>query len=377
MNARSMRLLRSVAAGLLAGLWICWTASHAHGQTVLGGIGLGENTGSSGTTAGGMASYRGQAAVVAGTALGIPTSVSDTGPLPCSGGAREASLLEQDFYGMLSVAVCHAATIGQVDVAYSEASIGKLGFTTCNTIIVGGNTISADFVMSRALASCCMNGASLGGQSDISGLVINGESIAVSGQPNQTVCLPGGKIVLNEQITTQTADSADITVNALHIVLCEGVDMVVSSSFAGVTCGGSCGEINPSPGECADFVTGGGWITGTPSGAKANFGVAGGFRNDELWGHLNYIDHGNGMHVKATAVKGYEVDPNDPDDCRIIDYDVTIDDAPGTARVRVCDKGEPGRSDIFEIQLSNGYFAGGDLGGSRPGGGNIQLHKCN
>ena len=105
--------------------------------------------------------------------------------------------------------------------------------------------------------------------------------------------------------------------------------------------------------------------------------MAGGFRNDELWGHLNYIDHGNGMHVKATAVKGYEVDPNDPDDCRIIDYDVTIDDAPGTARVRVCDKGEPGRSDIFEIQLSNGYFAGGDLGGSRPGGGNIQLHKCN
>ena len=96
MNARSMRLLRSVAAGLLAGLWICWTVSHAHGQTVLGGIGLGENTGSSGTTAVGMASYRGQAAVVAGTALGIPTSVSDTGPLPCSGGAREASLLEQD-----------------------------------------------------------------------------------------------------------------------------------------------------------------------------------------------------------------------------------------------------------------------------------------
>ena len=85
------------------------------------------------------------------------------------------------------------------------------------------------------------------------------------------------------------------------------------------------------------------------------------------------------MHVKATAVTGYAVDPNDAD-CRIIDYNVTIDDATGTAsgtaRVRACDKGEPGRNDIFEIQLTNGYFAGGDLGGSRPGGGNIQLHNC-
>jgi hypothetical protein len=103
--------------------------------------------------------------------------------------------------------------------------------------------------------------------------------------------------------------------------------------------------------------------------------VAGGIKNGAFWGHLNYIDHENGMHAKATAVTGYAVDPNDAD-CRIIDYAVTINDAPGTARVRVCDKGEPGRNDIFEIQLSNGYFAGGDLGGSRPGGGNIQLHDC-
>jgi len=44
--------------------------------------------------------------------------------------------------------------------------------------------------------------------------------------------------------------------------------------------------------------------------------------------------------------------------------------------VRACDKGEPGRNDLFQIQLSNGYSAGGDLGGSHPGGGNIQLHIC-
>jgi hypothetical protein len=81
------------------------------------------------------------------------------------------------------------------------------------------------------------------------------------------------------------------------------------------------------------------------------------------------------MHVRSTDVTGYMVDPSDAD-CRIITYDVLINDTPGTATVRACDKGEPGRDDIFEITLSDGYHAAGDLGGARPGGGNIQLHKC-
>ena len=126
---------------------------------------------------------------------------------------------------------------------------------------------------------------------------------------------------------------------------------------------------------CSDVVTAAGWITGTPSGAKANFGAAGGFKDGAFWGHLHYVDHGNGMYVKSTAVTGYAVDPNDST-CRIIDYNVLIGWSPGTARIRVCDKGEPGVNDIFQIQLSNGYFAGGDLGGSHPGGGNVQLRKC-
>jgi len=202
--------------------------------------------------------------------------------------------------------------------------------------------------------------------------VINGQAIAVTGQANQFVFLSsGGFVIINEQV----AGIAGITVNALHLIVpCAGVDVVVASSSAAITCPTTPPPAGSSPPPC-HFVTGGGWITGTPSHAKANFGVAGGIKNGEFWGHLNYKDHGNGMHVKATAVTGYQVDPIDAD-CRIINYAVTIDGQPGTARVRVCDKGEPGRNDIFEIQLSNGYSASGDLGGSRPGGGNIQLHRC-
>src|SRR5688500_10085024 len=77
------------------------------------------------------------------------------------------------------------------------------------------------------------------------------------------------------------------------------------------------------------------------------------------------------MHVKSTAVTAYT---NLSNVGRQINFNVTIDGVAGTAIVRVHDHGEPGRDDRFEIQLSNGYSAGGELGGDRPGGGNIQLH---
>src|SRR5207237_9818460 len=128
----------------------------------------------------------------------------------------------------------------------------------------------------------------------------------------------------------------------------------------------------PPPSSPCDKVTGGGFIY-TSEGAKGTFGVSGGIRRGAFWGHLNYIDHGSGMHVTSTEVTGYAVvDAN----TRKIDYAVEIDGTAGTATVIVTDNGEPGKDDIFDITLSNGYHAGGDLGGSGSGGGNIQLHKC-
>jgi hypothetical protein len=146
---------------------------------------------------------------------------------------------------------------------------------------------------------------------------------------------------------------------------------------ADVNVQGSCIEVPPvQPGECSDRFTAGGFIY--VNGNKANFGIQGGIQNGRLWGGINYIDHGTGMHVRGRTTTSYTVlDAN----CRQATYDVTIDGAPGTATVRACDNGEPGRDDTVEITLSNGYTAGAGttLGGDGPGGGNVQLHKpkCN
>lgn len=117
-----------------------------------------------------------------------------------------------------------------------------------------------------------------------------------------------------------------------------------------------------------DFVTGGGFITGTPSGAKGNFGFNAGIRNGITDGELNYVDHGPNMfHFHSVTITSYQV--VNPTTRRFMGTG-TID---GTATVNftctVSDNGEPGRSDTFQLQLSNGYNASGTLVG-----GNIQLH---
>ena len=57
-----------------------------------------------------------------------------------------------------------------------------------------------------------------------------------------------------------------------------------------------------------DFLTGGGYII-RPSGAKANFGVAGGCKGGSpTWGHLEYTDRGEGLQVKWASITAYFFD---------------------------------------------------------------------
>jgi hypothetical protein len=303
--------------------------------------------------------FSGDATVVQATVLGVRTELVRAGPLPSSGGADEETLLEASVPGLLTAEVLHASTVGQGNHSRSEASVAKL------TATVGGNTISAGFLMARAEAKCSNGNPTTSGSSEIAELVINDQTIVVSGAPNQTILLPVGRVVINEQ----SGGPGDITVNALHVVVDGVADVIIASAHADIGCPVAPPPPPPPPAPtCRDFVTGGGWITGTPSGARANFAVAGGIKNGALWGHLNYIDHGANLKVKGTGVTGYEeVGPT----TRRIRGTAEISGQPGSYTVDVTDNGEPGRADVFDLTLSNGYGASGTLSG-----GNIQLHLC-
>ena len=115
-----------------------------------------------------------------------------------------------------------------------------------------------------------------------------------------------------------------------------------------------------------DKVTAGGFITGTPSAVKANFGLN--VRNPAApSGHLNYVDHGATLiHVRSTSITTYTiVNPT----TRTFTGTCLINGVAGTFTVTVVDNGEPGIADTFTISLSTSYNASGTLVG-----GNVQVH---
>jgi hypothetical protein len=167
----------------------------------------------------------GQARVVKASVVGLTgttTSVlSDTGALTDSSDARQASQITGAVTSLLQGGTLHATTIGWPDEVASEASIADLAVT------LAGTRIGADFVMSRVRA---VQGSAASGSTGVSGLTINGVPVQVTGAPNQTIAIPGGRVVINEQQTT----SSGTVVNALHVVVTGVADIVIASASAGI-----------------------------------------------------------------------------------------------------------------------------------------------
>jgi len=205
---RVLAVVALVAAGLLA-----WPAT-ASAQTVSG-----------------------SASAVRASVLGATTVLAGTGPLADAQDLREAS---QDAGSILSFGdadVLHAATGSSIttwdpsDYVSSEASLADMG------VMVAGNAVSAGFVMARALAPV---GGPPVGASEIDGLAVNGVPVSVTGQPNQTVWLLGGRVIINEQ----TPSSTGTTVNALHVIVDGVADLVFASASAGADPGSTA---TPAP----------------------------------------------------------------------------------------------------------------------------------
>ena len=148
----------------------------------------------------------GQARAVQSTVSGLfgptTTMLADTGTLDGGTDARQASALADSVPSLLSAETLHATTIGSPTGADSEASLAGL------TMTVGGNSIGADFVMSRVQA-------------------VQG---AVDESPNQVFAIPGGQIVVNEQQISQTSTA----VNALRVTVFGVADVIVASAMAAV-----------------------------------------------------------------------------------------------------------------------------------------------
>lgn len=124
---------------------------------------------------------------------------------------------------LLGAEALNAATYSYSNEVDSAASLANLGLT------VAGITISADSLTSQASQ---VLGAAGSGASSISNLAINGVPVNVTGDPNQSVAIPGGQMVINEQTISSTGG---IVVNAVHVVVNGVADVVLASAAAGIS----------------------------------------------------------------------------------------------------------------------------------------------
>jgi hypothetical protein len=201
-------------AGVLASL-VAWPGT-GQAQLDLGGILPPILTSSAPTTG------SGQASVATASVLGNVTSLVDTGTLTDPSEPLGAGLPLGSIPGLLTAESLHAVTMGWTDQVASEASLSNLAMS------VAGTGVSADFILSRALA---VSGAGARGLTSIEGLTIGGVPVSPSGVPNQQISLPGLSVILNEQIQS----ASGIVVNALRVRTLDGLtDVVVGSAKAGI-----------------------------------------------------------------------------------------------------------------------------------------------
>ena len=207
-----------LVALLIAGL-LAWPSA---GLAQLGGLlpPIGGSTTTTGIT--------GDATAVRATlfgALGLlttTTALSDTGTLAGTDVAREASQDTGSIPALLGAEVLSASTIAWPNQVASQASLANLNLT------LAGIGITADSVVAQASQ---IAGAAGTGTTTIDNLLVNGTPIAITGDPNQVVGIPGGQIVINEQTISSTGTAV---VNALHVTVAGVADVVIASVTAGI-----------------------------------------------------------------------------------------------------------------------------------------------
>jgi len=133
------------------------------------------------------ATFSGQAVALRASAVGLALALSDTGPLPATGGNLKTSLASVNVLGLVSADVLSSATSGSGTTSQSQSSVVNLSLL--------GGLVAADVVKSNSSASCSGGQAAVTGSSELVGLIVAGQPVLVA-NPNLALSLPGGITVI-------------------------------------------------------------------------------------------------------------------------------------------------------------------------------------
>src|SRR5437762_10401393 len=159
----------------------------------------------------------------------VPVTVSTvlgTGTL--APGSLDSLYSELDLIStsLVSAEVPSARVIGYADQIASDSYLSSLNLT------IAGIAIAA--ASAEAAARGPLDGSPGDATSYVSSLSINGVKVLIDGTVNQTVAIPGGQVVINEQ---KVLPDGTLVVNALHATVSGVADAVVASATAGLSGG--------------------------------------------------------------------------------------------------------------------------------------------
>jgi hypothetical protein len=170
-------------------------------------------------------------AFVTAPMLGVaPEYIGDTGALPSEGGWQSAGLPDTEVGALLAAQTLVASTSGGVD----SGQVASTSTSLAGLVLFPGNLAETTASFVRAQAAATLGGIS--GTTEIDQLTFGGMPVQVTGLPNQRIVIPGvATLVINEQAITTGLTSRGITVNALHLKLATGEEVVVSSATSSVS----------------------------------------------------------------------------------------------------------------------------------------------
>lgn len=149
--------------------------------------------------------------------------VADTGLAPATGGQQQNSAPGANPFPGIVAQQLYAVTLGQGGRNHSQASLAYLDAT------LGKHRVTALWAEAEANATAGFLSVPTGGKCTFGELIVDGQIVQVSGQPNQTITFPDGYLIINEQIGSGSRNVGTLTVNALHLQV-DGVGSVIAAS---------------------------------------------------------------------------------------------------------------------------------------------------
>ena len=315
---------------------------------------------------------------VSGEAFGVFVNAAGVrvGPLPHVVLPPDGGMVSDR---LLRIAVPNAATSGTLEVV-TTGSIGPhcasaQSSATAEQVNLVNGTVAAQVVV--AMSSSTADGSTATSSSEgstILGLSINGSApVDVTPSANTTIPIPGGAVILNEQILEgDGVHTSGLTVNMIHVVLKEPltgtitVDIIVASAHSDV-------NFVPAPKAGNAFMTGGGKL-GTGRDI-ATFGFNAGSRGSSgLHGQLQYTDHAGSLSVHSLSIDSFGLIAGTP--CVTFSGSARVNNVDGYSFTvnQACDNFEPGVGhDTFDISVSGPGISSYSRHGTLTGG-NLQLH---